>query len=446
MKEFGEMEMVARQLHHSLSKEATQHDFGSFTGSLRVSSVPLGALFKGLVPMILLLLQRVIGLVAFVIFPLNQAILVILLILIFNYFISGVPKGQSGVFVAIPPTKLQIRICTLLNQFSKYEPPAWVIDNHWSTMLPLVLFNHSPKQLYRQTFLANDGAKLGLDWYIPESVSGVIVVVPGLNGSSQGGYVVDLMNRMGKLGFAIAVMNGRGAGRSPIEAVEHAFHLGRSSDLLASLEAVEELLRPNPVPIHILGYSAGGIRAMKFASVYGETLKGRVTGIMSFGASVRNTHTLGMRSSTHVYQPVITHAYAVTMLHKLLHGVSDNVEHIESLFTARAFDTFRDFDTRVTSVLHKMTLEEYEKSVFAYHDDSWKNIAVPTLIVNAIDDPVLHIDDAFVPEMATMNSNICQLVTSKGGHIGWPTGFSARDHGYRWMSDVCWAFIQAISD
>jgi predicted alpha/beta-fold hydrolase len=254
------------------------------------------------------------------------------------------------------------------------------------------------------------------------------------------------MERMGKAGCAIAVMNGRGAGRSPIEAVEHAFHLGRSSDLLVSLDAVETMLKPKSVPIYIIGYSAGGIRALKFASVYGDTLKGRVSAILSFGASVRNTHTALMRSSTHVYQPVMTHAYAVTMLHKLLEGANGNGQEIESLFTARAFDTFRDFDTRVTSVLHNMTLEEYEKSVFAYHDDDWKKIAVPTLIVNAIDDPVLHIDDAIVPEMATMNSNICQLVTSKGGHIGWPTGFSARDHGYRWMSDVCFAFIRAISD
>jgi predicted alpha/beta-fold hydrolase len=405
---------------------------------------------KGLIPMLILLCQRIVGVLAFVFLPLNQAISVACLLLMIHMYLSRVPEGEPGIVSARPFNRNQQRIVELMNHYSNYEQPLWCIDNHWSTILPLLLFTHPPKHLLRQQLIAHDGASLGLDWYVPRTtgeIRGIILVIPGLNGSSQGGYVVDLMERMGGCGFASAVLNGRGAGKSRLDSVENAFHLGRSGDLMDALEAIEDVLKScssQPLPIYIVGYSAGGIRAMKFAAVYGERLHGRVSGIVSFGASCRNHSTPNLRSSTLVYQPVITHTYASTMYEKILKVGDPKIPELETIFTSRGFDSFRDFDRRVTSVLHKMTLEEYERNVFVYHDDRWRDISVPLLVVNAIDDPILHVEDAVVPEMACGNSYITFLTTKKGGHIGWPTGLSMKNDGYRWMSDVTLSFISAL--
>ena len=412
--------------------------------SISITCLPLSGFLKGLVPMLLLLSQRFIGVLSFIFLPTNQAILVAIVLVVLNLVVSDPPKGEGGFTVARPFTLAQARITAALEPFTKYEPPFWCFDNHWSTLLPLILFNAPPKPLRRQRLTARDGAGLGLDWFVPAgSPRGVILALPGLNGSSQGGYVVDLMENMGKQGFIVAVSNGRGVGRTGVSSSESIFHMGRTADLLECLEAVEDVIKGKDFPIYVIGYSAGGIRGVKFAAVYGKLLAGRVAGIVSFGGVVRNIATPSMRMSTSVYQPVITHAYAATMYHKLQSVSGISRPDLDDMFTRSSFTGFRDFDARVTAVLHSMTIEEYEQRSFAYHDDRWRDIAIPTLIVNAVDDPVLHIDDAVVPEMALQNSYIMFLATKRGGHIGWPTGLSVRD-GYRWMSDVALSFMNAI--
>ena len=436
--------MGANKLEAVLNKVSRPLQRSEVMEQISFSRLPVAGLLKGLVPMLLLLSQRLIGVLSFVFLPANQAILVVIILILFNLMISDSTKCDHGVFMARPHTKFQSKLAEALEPFAAYEPPLWCFDNHWSTILPLVLFNHPPKRLLRQRFAAHDGETLGLDWFVPDqSPRGVIIVLPGLNGSSQGGYVVDLMNNMGREGFVIAVANGRGVGRTAVNSAESIFHLGRSSDILQCVEAVEEVIKSLDIPIYILGYSAGGIRGAKFAAVYGEKLVGRVSGIVSFGGVVKNNETPSMRMSTSVYQPVITHAYAATMFHKLQSTSSFSGAELDDLFTRKSFTTFRDFDSRVTAVLHQMTVDEYERMSFAYHDDRWKDISVPTLVVNAIDDPVLHISDAVVPEMASLNTHVTFLATKKGGHIGWPTGLAIRD-GYRWMSDVALSFIKTL--
>jgi predicted alpha/beta-fold hydrolase len=408
--------------------------------------LPRSGLFKGLAPLLFLILHRVLGVVSFMFLSFDTALIFCFILSIGNYLMSETSNGTVGILQGLPLTRFQYRVKNSLGHFSSYTTPWWCYNSHVSTCLPLILNNYPPKTLLRQSLIASDGASIGLDWHVPDTdLSGVVMVVPGLNGTSHGGYVQDLMSRMGKAGYACAVMHGRGAGKTLVESVETAFHLGRSSDLLVCLEGIESVIPNKELPIFILGYSAGAIRAVKFAAVYGDTIESRVKAVLSFGGSLRNSSTMGSRTSSCVYQPVITHAYASTMYSKLA-GFGKQGLDLESMFTSRSFDTFRDFDIHVTSVIHNMPVEEYEREVFPYHDERWKDISVPTLIVNSVDDPVLHYADAVIPEMAVGNSNITFLVTEKGGHIGWPTGWCKNTHGYRWISDVALTFISTCLD
>ena len=439
------LRMQAEELRCTVRKVSTEYHGEGGRDTIRPSGLPMGGLIKGGVQLLLLVSQRLICCLSLVILPLDQALLVTMLLIVFSYVMSDSVGSacRPGVISACPHSQFQARLVSTLAGFSRYEAPWWCLNNHWSTMMPLLLFVHPPLRMYRQPLVAKDGSPIGVDWHLPVGdVRGIVLTVPGLNGTSQGGYIVDLMKRMGEAGFAAAVVHGRGAGRTNIHSVESAFHLGRTSDLLVCLEAVEAIVKD--IPVYILGYSAGGIRAVKFASVYGDSLRGRVAGIMSFGGVLKNHETARMKASSLVYQPVITHAYAAAMYEKLAALTDSPSVDIHSLFRTRSFDSFADFDRRVTAVLHNMTVDEYEKSVFPYHDDRWKNIAIPTLIINAIDDPVLHIMDAVIPEIAAVNSHVTFLVTAHGGHIGWPTGTCPKKHGYKWISDVARAFIREL--
>ena len=416
-------------------------------GEIKFSGLPITGFIMGSALLLTLFVGRVISILAFFVLPFMYALVLSVAWLIVTLYLDERPVRGAGLIFANPPSAQQNRIISSLAPFLAYKPPWWCLDNHFTTILPVVLFRPNPRISIRQRFSGDDDAPLWLDWRIPSNrIKGIILAAPGLNGSSKGGYIVDLMERMAEVGIAVAVLNGRGAGRTSVVSIESSFHMGRPSDLMHAIEAIERVVAN--VPVYIVGYSAGGIRSLNFASVYGESLEGRVKGILSFGGIVKNDRTTSCKLSRLAYQPVIVHAFASTMYSKFVPHLKGDTEehHVHRMFHRTYYTSFVEYDRNVTSKIHNLTLEQYHDHIFANHGNKWRNIAVPTLLVNACDDPVLHIDDAVVPEIALNNSFVTYLVTEKGGHIGWPMGSSQSEHGYKWISDVVLAYINAIKE
>jgi predicted alpha/beta-fold hydrolase len=44
------------------------------------------------------------------------------------------------------------------------------------------------------------------------------------------------------------------------------------------------------------------------------------------------------------------------------------------------------------------------------------------------------------------NSNLFLLLTKRGGHVGWPTGWMPHLDKWKWMSDISVSFVKAFSD
>lgn len=428
--------MDVSQLESNVRKHISKEPMEYKAHKITVGKLPLTGLIRGAIPMIFILFAWFGCLMSYFILTVPSAIFVTLAVIGVNYLVTPPTGLKPGVVSARPETLLQSRISSALVPFVNYQPPWWCLDGHWATLLPLLLYKLPRRtDMLFQHLQSSDGCSLTLEWFLPSApLKGVMLAIPGLNGSTNGGYMVDLVERMSVEGYAVAALNGRGSGCSAIETVESSFHLGRSDDLLSAIEGVEKCC---DLPIYILGYSAGGVRAVTFAALNGEALRGRIAGVMSFGGSVSNTYTKEFPSSVFVYQPVIMHAYASTFLSKLT-----NDDHGIFEWFKRPFNTFVEFDARVTTQILKISLAEYYDQVFA--EKIYENIAVPTLIVNAIDDPVLHVSDAIVEAMATSNSNVTLLATAKGGHIGWPSGLDAKKNGYKWISEVALSYISSL--
>jgi predicted alpha/beta-fold hydrolase len=413
---------------------------------VKFTGIPMAEFLRGTLMLLTLLFSRVIGVIGFIFLPLPWALVLMCFLASYEFFFRHPFPEGAGVIVARPVTRLQNAIETAISPFVAYEPPWWAMGPHSTTLLPVIPNKPPPKKVISQELDAPDGASLVLDWYIPDQagdVRGVLLMTPGMNGSSNGGYIVDMMDRAGKLGFVTAVLAGRGTGLTTIDSVESAFHMGRSEDLFRALEAVEEFTIKR-APIYILGYSAGGVRAVNFASVYGDALIGRVAAVISFSGVVRNELTFKtLRVSKIVYQPIMVHAYACTLYSKmmpLLEGPRG--DEVRRFFTQKSFSSFSEYDKAVTTKLHDFTYEEYQSLSMPVPSGLWTKISVPTLIVNACDDPVLHVHDSIVPELATTNSFITMMATEKGGHIGWPT----KDGGFKWIADVTFAYITQIEN
>ena len=95
-----------------------------------------------------------------------------------------------------------------------------------------------------------------------------------------------------------------------------------------------------------------------------------------------------------------------------------------------------EMDTRVIVPAHGYKCaEDYYKDLSAGSSGNWRSIAIPILFLHALDDPVFHIDDTAVAEYWQGNSNIAVLVTSTGGHVGWPADRVSR-----------WELLASIAD
>jgi hypothetical protein len=81
------------------------------------------------------------------------------------------------------------------------------------------------------------------------------------------------------------------------------------------------------------------------------------------------------------------------------------------------------------------------------------SIAIPLLVVQAFDDPLITWrasaqNEGFMhPDNLTRtgSGNLMLLLTKAGGHVGWPTGLLPTVDKWMWMSNLVGSFGQAVS-
>jgi hypothetical protein len=85
-------------------------------------------------------------------------------------------------------------------------------------------------------------------------------------------------------------------------------------------------------------------------------------------------------------------------------------------------------------------------------DKKIANIAIPMLILQALDDPVSTWRNVVAnhglmhPEnlVRTGQGNLVILLTQKGGHVGWPLGWWPSKNNWKFMSDTAAGFVNAV--
>jgi predicted alpha/beta-fold hydrolase len=234
------------------------------------------------------------------------------------------------------------------------------------------------------------------------------IIVHGLEGSSNSQYVVGNANKLWRAGCNVVRMNMRNCGGT--EALTPTlYHSGLSSDVLAVMNffAVQFGLQS----ISLIGYSMGGNLVLKLAG----DLAAEAPAVLRSVIGVSPAVDLGPSADAmHLPQ---NRLYEMKFLHNLLRRFRRKA----ALFP-RAYDrnrgagihSLREFDDRITALY----------SGFASADDYYhraaaarvlNRIAVPTLILHALDDPFIRL----TPESRNAinaNPNITLTETAHGGH------------------------------
>jgi len=290
-----------------------------------------------------------------------------------------------------------------------------MLGNFWPRTLDTVRF---PEQ--RRLFRTEPDVQVVVITQRPEAEPrGQIVMVHGLEGSSNSGYKLSMAQRALEAGFVVHRFNMRSCGGSESLAISN-YHAGQTSDLRGVLEQ----LRPDG-PIILVGFSLGGNVSLKLAGELGET--SLITAVcavstpIDLAACVRN---LGHRANF---------LYSWRFLGRLRQRIRLRAKQAPDRYSEVNLSRVRtvyDFDHLYTAQFFGFgSADNYYGTQAARNFLS--GIKVPTLLIQAKDDPLIPFAVYDHPAFAT-NPNLRLLAVDHGGHLG----FIAKGPERFWLDRV----------
>ena len=291
-----------------------------------------------------------------------------------------------------------------------YRPPPWLRSGHLQTIVPS-LFHRVDGVAYRRERLdLADGDFLDLDWAGPDDAQNRLVVIAhGLEGSSDRAYVRGMVRAFVRRGWAALAWNLRGCSGEP-NRLARAYHSGATEDLDA---VVRHAVAAGWGRIGVVGFSLGGNLSLKWLGERGGDAPPEVQAAVGVSVPV------DLANSAAVMEAWSRRLYMLRFIRKL--DAKTREKHArfpdgpDPASVAR-MRTFAEFDAHVTAPLHGYaSAQDYWARASSGPD--LQHIRVPTLLVNALDDPFLG--DACYPERA---GAVRVLAPRHGGHVGFMAG------------------------
>ena len=303
-----------------------------------------------------------------------------------------------------------------------YTAPAWLPGGHLQTIYAS-LFAPAPRVEYRRTrWDTPDGDFIDLDWSEGRDSgagnqdtegSPLVVLFHGLEGDSRRHYARTLVHDATTRGCRAVVVHFRGCS-GEANRLARAYHSGDSAELDWIVRRLKRM--HGTCDLFAVGVSLGGNALLKWLGETGAAAGAIVRRAAAVSAPVDLTAAgaaLG-RGFGHAY----SYNFLVTMKRKSLAKLA-RYPGLYDPARVRAARTLREFDECVTAPLHG----------FAGVDDYWtrasskqwlRHVAVPTLMINARNDPFLPA--SALPTAGEVSPAIMLEQPEAGGHAGFVSG------------------------
>jgi len=260
----------------------------------------------------------------------------------------------------------------------------------------------------------------------PVGVSkGSFVLVHGLEGSSEGGYMQSMAWNILRAGYAVHRVNIRGCGGTE-GWCPTLYHAGLTTDLRCYLESLR-----GRGPVTLVGYSLGGNVVLKLAGELGESgpdLLHSVVGVSTPLDLAACVEALGKRAN-YLYQD----RFVTRMRGRLEERRRLQPEAFAPIFArtdVNAIRTVYDFDDRITAPHFGFgNAPNYYKTQSS--QNFLEGIRVPALLLTAQDDPLVPF--AVYGHRAIRENPLIQLFApAHGGHVA----FLARQTPRFWADEA----------
>lgn len=292
---------------------------------------------------------------------------------------------------------------------SAYRPPAMLGNRHLQTICPTLFRQVRGVRYRRERIFTPDHDFIDLDW------SGVgadrlAILLHGLEGDASRHYMLGMVRAFNRRRWDALAFNFRGCSGEP-NRLPRSYHSGATEDLET---VVRHVLSQNRYRrIALVGFSLGGNLTLRYLGEKGREISPFITraAAISVPCDLASSSRRLAEPANAVYMKRFLRLFRAKIRAKMVF-MPDKINDAD-------FETirnFKDFDDRYTAPLHG----------FRNAEDYWARcsaapllpaVAVPTLILNAQDDPFLP-RECYPVAAARSNPRLFLEMPAAGGHVG----------------------------
>ena len=292
---------------------------------------------------------------------------------------------------------------------SSYRPPPGMSNGHLQTILPSLLRRVTGVVYQRERIETADGDFIDLDWSRCGSRR-LVVLCHGLEGSSEAPYMRGMARAFNRAGWDAVAYNYRGCS-GEINRRLRAYHSGATDDLAAVHRHIAG--RQAYRSIGWVGFSLGGNLVLKYLGENGRTLAD--DSHWAAAVSVPCDLQAGARRLERAANQIYNWRFLRTLKAKALWKARRYPGRIDRQRLA-AVRSLKAFDDLFTAPVHGFRdAEDYWRRCSALGFLS--RIRVPTLVINALNDPFLG-HTCFPYSEARRNPLLFLETPASGGHVG----------------------------
>lgn len=327
-------------------------------------------------------------------------------------FISDVPWRQPGRHDSVP-----------FIARSDYKPPLFCSNPHVQTIIPTV-FRKVPGVTYQRERIGTpDGDFLDLDWS-RVGARRLAIVFHGLEGDSGRSYMRGMVRMLNRSKWDAVAVNFRGCSGEPNRKLRM-YHSGETEDLgtvishASGSEAYAELA--------LVGFSLGGNAILKYLGEHAEQTPSLIK------AAVAISVPCDLKGCSVCLGEPMNRPYRKRFLRLLHPKITAKAQLMPDKISDRDYhriQTLKEFDDRYTAPIHG-----FENADDYYERSSCRQflsaISIPTLLVNAADDPFLSASCYPIEESQT-SPHVYLEIPRHGGHVG----FMSRNRNGEYWSET----------
>lgn len=319
---------------------------------------------------------------------------------------------------------------------SDYVCPRRFFNAHVQTVWP-VIRPHAKVTWRRERVDTPDHDFWDFDWLEApaDSDAPLVVLFHGLEGDSHSHYAGALMATAARRGWRGVVPHFRGCS-GEINLTPRAYHMGDHDEIAAMLAAISARVSPR-TKLYAVGVSLGGSALLNWLGRHGKNTF-NVSAVAAISApidTVQSARTFGEGLNRQLYGRYFMRSLKKKAL-TLAQRHPDKID-VRQIAAAR---TLRDFDDVFTAPLYG-----FENAADYYRRASsrpWLDkIAMPTLIINALNDPLVPAES--LPNESETSACVWLEYPEEGGHAGFPTN---ADPAHAWMPQRVLTFFEQHSE